>query len=284
MIDAWRQITAVAPAALREAALELHWAAQLIAAAGQTFVEERADDSHRSMRWHPGKRALVGVPFAGVYPFRVGVRPEDLTVVLLDASDGTLGALPLGGVTLDAAHEWLALGLATYLGSAPPEIRRPEYDMPAHVVGEGGPFAEGRDAERRAIARLYGTASSLLEDLASSRNDASTPICRPHHFDIATLITVDSEHEGDATRTIGVGLAPMGGGFESWYWYVTPRPYPDAAALPPLPGPGAWHTEGWTGAVLSSEMVASTPEAFRDPMVRKFLDVAVESARAVLGS
>jgi hypothetical protein len=76
----------------------------------------------------------------------------------------------------------------------------------------------------------------------------------------------------------------MGGGFESWYWYVTPRPYPDAAALPPLPGPGAWHTEGWTGAVLSSEMVASTPEAFRDPMVRKFLDVAVESARAVLGS
>jgi hypothetical protein len=31
-------------------------------------------------------------------------------------------------------------------------------------------------------------------------------------------------------------------------------------------------------------MVASTPEAFRDPMVRKFLDVAVESARAVLGS
>ena len=64
----------MAPADLVEATLELHWAAQYIASAGQTFSEQRPDDSHRAMTWDAKMRAFVGEPFAGAYPFRYAPR------------------------------------------------------------------------------------------------------------------------------------------------------------------------------------------------------------------
>jgi hypothetical protein len=269
------------PSALVDPSLELHWAAQVVAAAGQTFVEPRPDDSHRAMTWDPQQRALVGEPFAGSYPFRVALRPEDLTLVLVERTDEALGSLPLSGVTLGEAYEWLALGLATYMGALP-TLERPEYDMPSHPVGAGARFAGGRDLERSALATLYGGAATLLTELVSTRDDASAIRCWPHHFDIAALLTIAVDESGAAVRTVGAGLAPLGGGYESWYWYVTPWPYPPADRLPRLHGPGAWHTDGWTGAVLTGEELASRDEAFVEPAVRKFLDVSVEAASAAL--
>ena len=41
------------PSSLEDARLQLHWAAQLLAAFGQNFADARDDDSHRSMDWSP---------------------------------------------------------------------------------------------------------------------------------------------------------------------------------------------------------------------------------------
>lgn len=269
------------PSALVDPCLELHWAAQVVASAGQTFVAPRADDSHRAMTWDPRQRALVGEPFAGAYPFRVALRPEDLTLVLVERTDEALGSLPLAGVTLEEAYEWLAVGLATYMGALP-TLERPGYDLPHHPVGAGARFSSARDAERSAVAGLYGGAAALLGELTSTRDDASPVRCWPHRFDIATLLTLAVDDAGVAVRTVGAGLAPMGGGYQSWYWYVTAWPYPPTERLPRLHGPGGWHTDGWTGAVLTGEELQSREEAFRDPAVRKFLDVSVEAAIAAL--
>jgi len=74
----------------------------------------------------------------------------------------------------------------------------------------------------------------------------------------------------------------MGGGYESWYWYVTPWPYPDASALPGLSGPGGWHTEGWTAAVLTGEDVMTLEESTRRPAIQSFVTEAVNAATAAL--
>ena len=79
-------------------------------------------------------------------------------------------------------------------------------------------------------------------------------------------------------------MVPTGGDPDGWYWYVTPWPYPDPDALPTLDGPGAWHTEGWVGAVLSGEEVVETDPAFREAVVRKFVDVSVAAALSILKS
>ena len=106
--------------------------------------------------------------------------------------------------------------------------------------------------------------------------------CWPHHFDIATLVTVERGEDSHASKTIGIGMAPMGGGYESWYWYVTPWPHPKLDTLPTLDGPGAWHTEGWIGAVLSGDEVVEAEDVFREAVVRKFVDVSVGVALSLL--
>lgn len=272
----------MSPSDLIEASLELHWATQLLASAGQTFAEPRADDSHRAMSWDQDHRAFVSAPFAGPYPFRVGLRPDDLTLLLLDRTPDPLGSLPLIGTKLSEGYEWLSLGLASYMGGPPPQLERPEYEMPEHAVGRGSSFSAGRAAEFRALASIYGGAARILEECVASLGNASPVRCWPHHFDIATLITL--EPVGVTPRTIGVGMAPMGGGYSSWYWYVTPWPYPDPAALPALTGLGAWHTEGWTGAVLTGEAVHRLDESMRESTTRGFIADSIAAATLALGA
>lgn len=280
--QAWKTLGSCSPNDLVDASLELHWAVQLVAAAGQTFAEKRDDDSHRAMTWDTTHKAFVGAPFAGPYPFRVGLRPEDLTLLLLDRTEEALGALPLPGKSIEEGYEWLRVGLATYMGGAPALIERPEYDMPEHPVGVGARFSTRYGDELSALSALFATASSLLEELISTRPDASPVRCWPHHFDLATLLTVETDDDGKASKTVGVGLAPTGGGYDAWYWYVTPWPYPEIEALPELSGPGAWHTEGWTGAVLPGDLVVAAEDASREAVVRNFLDVSVDAVIASL--
>ena len=164
----WKEITSVPPEHLVDPALELHRAVQLVASAAQTFAEPRGDDGHRAMTWDARLRAFVGVPFAGPYPFRMALRPEDLTLVLLDRLDETLGSLPLVGVTRDEAYEWMSIGMATYLGGAPPKIERPEYDTPEHTARTAR-FTGGTEAARRTLAALYGGVALLIAELIEDR-------------------------------------------------------------------------------------------------------------------
>jgi len=262
--------------------LELHWAAQLLASAGQTFAETQADDSHRAMVWDTSRRAFVSAPFAGGYPFRVGLRPEDLTLLLLDRTDEPLSVFPLSGTTLDEAYEWLTIGMATYMGGAPPVIERPDFEIPEHAVGHGAPFSSSIGPEFGALGSLFGGAHDLLAELFADDTDASTIRCWPHHFDIATLLTVETGEDGSAAKTVGVGLAPMGGGYESWYWYVTPWPYPADSDLPELTGSGGWHTDGWTGAVLTGVEVDAMDAEERPGAIRAFIEEGVAAARKAL--
>jgi hypothetical protein len=274
----WDALGSIAPEDLAAATLELHWAAQFIAAAGQTFVEPAADDSHRAMSWDAGARAFVSEPFAGPYPFRVALRPEDLTLMLLDRTGGILGSEPLAERNLDEGYEWMTLAMATYMGGSPPVIEPPDFEIGDHPVQHGGRFTSGTGEEFGAIAALFGSAAAMLESVTAGRKDASSIRCWPHHFDIATLLTLEQDAEGAATRTVGIGMAPMGGGYDSWYWYVTPWPYPDVAALPPLGETGAWHTEGWIGAVLQGTEVVALPADEREGAVRDFLTGAIGAA------
>lgn len=290
----WDEALSLAPEALVPTTRELHWAVQLVASAGQTFAEPREDDSHRAMTWSAELDAFVGAEFAGPYPFRLALRPRDLTLMLLDRRDGALGVFELRGRSRKEAREWLSVGMATYRGGALPVIERPEYDMPDHPVGEDAPFSNGLEAELTALSSLYASAAALLVELFGQDEDASDVRCWPHHFDIATLITVgessgagESRGAGkssgdDESRTVGVGLAPMGGGYGSWYLYATPWPPPEPDALPDLGPDGAWHTEGWTGAVLTGEEVRALPARERAHRIRRFVVEATEAARRAL--
>ena len=172
-------------------------------------------------------------------------------------------------------------GLANYMGRLP-EILRPDFELPSHPVQNGARFSEDQQDELATLSALYESAATLLGEIADGHEAASEVRCWPHHFDIATLVTVEKGEDTESGKTIGIGMAPTGGDSGGWYWYVTPWPYPDPNDLPTLDGPGTWHTEGWVGAVLSGEEVFRTEDAFREAVVRKFVDVSVAAALSLL--
>ncbi|HWS70817.1 MAG TPA: hypothetical protein VN605_01825 [Thermoanaerobaculia bacterium] len=225
---------------LTDARLQLHWAAQIAAGVGRTLLAPRPDDSQTAFTFVDG--ALLQEAHAGL---RAGLRLHDLTLVLGSET------FPLHGRTLDDGFAFLE----SRFGHA---LNRPNVDLPDHPVAHGAAFdADLESCET--LGGLYAIADPLLREFA-----VGPVLCWPHHFDIATLLTV---REG---TTIGVGLSPGDASYPDPYWYVTPWPYPAVASLPPLTR-GTWHTTGWVGAVLPA-----TGDA------RAFIEEAIARCRELL--
>lgn len=270
------------PTALSNARVELHWAAQVVAAAGRALIAAAPDDSHTTLAWAPTGRLLVG----GTTPrqLRLGLRPADLALVVVDATGTPQRELPLAGRTLEEALAWAA----EILGA--PALALPPHEMPAHAVARGGAF-RGDDPDGRAeLARWYATTDSLLRELAflppEARKQASPVRCWPHHFDIATLVKLPHLPRA-VERTIGVGLSPGDASHAEPYFYVTPWPYPESPVLPELPTGAAWNRNHWFGAVLTGGAIFSDLEATaatRAKMVSGFLDAAVRASAALLAA
>jgi hypothetical protein len=120
-------------------------------------------------------------------------------------------------------------------------------DFPDHPLAHGAPFESGNETGRKTLAAYFAVTRPLLQGLVTNQAGASPIHIWPHHFDMATLITLAGE--GETAQTIGVGFSPGDGGHDQPYWYITPWPYPNKAALPSL-AVGTGHTEGWVGAML----------------------------------
>jgi len=280
MSNGWDELRAAPPAELKNATLELHEAVQAIASAGQALAPRRDDDSHRGMRWWEELEAFLGEPLGAEGALRVGVRPVDLALLVADVGGTVQDAFPLVDRTRAEGLRWLERALSDRLDVSGLELALPEFTIPEGPAAREEPFSTAGTRERRALSVLYAGAAAELEAVVAARAGASEVRCWPHHFDIATLITVRSGDGSKHARTVGVGMAPVGGGYDSWYWYVNAWPAPDPARLGSL-REGRWHTEGWTGAVLTGEELVA--DGRPELMLRRFLDSAVEAAiRAVV--
>jgi hypothetical protein len=271
------------PRRLTGARLQLHWAAQPAAAVGKRLLPHQPDYSEQSFEYWDG--ALVQGAVAADVPFRSALRLRDLTLLLLSSNSGDAGnarildELPLPGRTLEEAFAWLeatAAGRLDWPLDSP--FERPG-EMPAHPAGEGQPFPAADPEALAEIDRGFSAAHRLLSALAE-RSPGTSPVrCWPHHFDLATLITVEAGATPEESRTIGAGFSPGDGGRPLPYFYVTPWPYPSQPALPELEGGGTWNTEGWLGAVLED---LRFPAGGSRERMERFLASAVAACRGLL--
>ncbi|MFN8572930.1 MAG: hypothetical protein U0132_12855 [Gemmatimonadaceae bacterium] len=253
---AWMPTGAVSPSALVSARLQVHHAAQLVVAAGISYLPAKPDDSHTNLEWLPAVGALAGNVLSPASGFRFGLRVADLSLLALGRGDQIIDALELSGHDLSAGDLWMrdALGQA---GFEPGRLtQKKHYAIPAHPVAGGAAFDAPR-AHLAELSRYFHDAWVLTTRVASERPEASVPRCWPHHFDLATLLTLPSGSDG-SRRTIGVGISAGDGYYAEPYVYIGPYPYPPAAKLGALPF-GHWHTDEWTGAVLTASEF-STPD------------------------
>ena len=259
--------------------MQLHHAAQLVTAAGISFLPPRPDDSHTNLEWIASLGALASGVIPTGKPFRVAVRPAGLLLMLLDGDAREVTAAPLNGQTLDGAAEWLKQAIAPR-GADPARFTlRRHYEIPDHPVAHGKPFDISRVENFADLSAWFALGSSVLEQLRASNPQASAVRCWPHHFDIATLITAGKN------KTIGVGLEPGDTYYDEPYFYVNANPLRAGIRgedLPPLDGSGVWHTNDWTGAVLPAHRMPSQADA-QVAAVHAFIASAVAAARTLAG-
>jgi hypothetical protein len=152
-------------------------------------------------------------------------------------------------------------------------------DFPDHPLAHGAQFEPGDEAGRKTLTAYFAVTRPLLQSIVTNQAGASPIHLWPHHFDMATLITLAGE--GETAQTIGVGFSPGDGGYDQPYWYVTPWPYPDKAALPSLVV-GTWHTEGWIGAILRADEVGDPTSVTTQQTLKTFLETAVSACQQLL--
>lgn len=268
----WPPVDVLNPASLVDTRLQVHHAAQLVVALGISLLPPLADDSHTNLEWLPG-RALAGRSIPGDREFRGALRLDPLILLILDESGDVLDEYRLGGRTLAQAFRWLINSVREQGVDASRMTDRKHYTIPAHPVAQGAVFQPDENAARQ-LSAWYDGANQALSRVKSARSNTSEVRCWPHHFDLATLITLAPG------RTVGAGLSPGDDSYAEPYYYVTPSPYP-ATPLPPL-GLGLWHTTGWVGAVLPGSQLAARNAEDQRATVQAFLDRSIAACEALL--
>lgn len=245
---------------LSESRLQLHYAIQLIAATGAALAEPQPDYSHTALRWNPHAYQFVGTLIPALHPFQVALNPITLALSIINEDGMSVAELSLDQRTLIDSLTWLKHEIAKRGTDAETValLTYPPDDFPDHAIAHGAAFdASDVDAQQH-LAYYYHLTYGLLMAIATQTSGAAPVFIWPHHFDMATLVTLSSEEE-EESRTVGLGFSPGDQSYPEPYWYVTPYPYPDTAHLPDLDASGAWHTQHWVGAVLTRGRLGNSP-------------------------
>jgi hypothetical protein len=272
-VPVWRQLDPRAARDLTDARLQVHHAAQLAAALGISYLTRQPDDSHTNLEWIDSDAALASKP-AGSPPIRLAVRPHVLALLLLDDNDTTLATFLLNGRTIEDAVRWARAQLAQHALAPLVYTLSRHYEIPPHAVASGGRFEATIPAQFEELARWYSNASLVLGHVVADVPGASPVRCWPHHFDIATLITVAPG------KTISVGMEPGDQYSREPYFYASMSPTPDLKrSRPALTGEGTWHTQDWMGAFLPASRLAATGQ---QAQVEEFLGSAVRACSTMV--
>jgi hypothetical protein len=279
----WSVLGSRAPTALLRARILSHQAIQWAARAAVANLEAAPDDSHCSLEWDAAHGMLLSQPMpAQGGDIRVGLRIGGLALTLMRGAV-ILDTYELAGRRDSVVGVWLDSALRVVGLKSASGVRLP-YSIPANSVSRGGAYGSSGEGEAlNELAHWYGAAAEVLaqfqERLGDARPGAGPVRCWPHHFDIATLVSLNAGDAGTA-RFIGVGVSPGDEHFAQPYVYVSPWPRPDSADLPPLPAPGHWHTLGFVAAVVTGEEILTMPDRAAD--VQAFISAAFEIGRARL--
>jgi hypothetical protein len=280
---AWQVLDTLNAHDFTEARLQLHYGIQFMAATGAALAEPLPDNSHSCLEWNSDLDLFMGALIRATRPFRVALDPILLTLMLLDKQGEMVAVLPLHQKTLAEGIAWLKTEV-TRLGADASKIELLTYpeDFPDYAIAHGEAFNVNKgEAERQELSYYYANTHLLLQGIVAEVKDASLIHIWPHHFDMATLISLPIQKKGEPL-TIGVGFSPGDGSYGEPYWYVSPYPYPDSEHLPLLDGNGFWHTQHWVGAVLLASQLTQGSDQAQVKQAQAFLQSAIEASKRLL--
>lgn len=283
-MDDWHTFREIDRARLREARLQTHYAAQWLGRIGAAFVAPQLDYSHTSMSWD---RAISGfTTHLLIEDVRIGLKIADLALFVLGN-----GAKPEDSFSLNErsdvdVRKWLDARLGARGLKTDALDKTSSYAIAAHAVGGGAAYDTSRLAD--ALSELakwfdnaYYSLGEIRRQMAERSLNVSPVRCWPHHFDMATLISID-ETSGEGARSINAGFSPGDEHYEYPYFYVSPYPYPDPKSLPLLLKLGHWHTRDFVAAIAPANRIVEMRD--QEEAIHNFLNEATQIAMKVLNA
>ncbi|MFT7614083.1 MAG: hypothetical protein ACI9J3_003065, partial [Parvicellaceae bacterium] len=245
----WKNVTGLDLAILRENRKALHQAVQLVGAFPRNMLPHDPTDGTASLVWNSSIKSLESLPFVNDDgAFKVGL---SFTVfeLYIELEGDQKSACCLSGMSVNEGLVWLKQNLAE-LGIKADHI---SLDLPYEI--ENYDYSEALVVDKQALqeyADLYQNTQNSLRIVLTNWKEAFDIRCWPHHFDLATLIPLKTDSEGEILKSIGVGLSPGDEGVEEPYVYVNIWPEVDLNILEKHSLPiGQWNKAGWSGAVLT---------------------------------
>ena len=267
---------------------QCHRAVQLLSLAARANRTARDDDTHASLVWDANHHQFLTLPLAGRSgDYHVGLvlrdQPEASMTLVLLRERVVQAQCSLVGMTYAAALQWLDEQLvlrALQLASA----ARLPYELPRDVAVVET-FESGLMSEASlAFANWFTVSFLVLSDLAERKTAKKVGIgpiwVWPHHFDMASYFTLTDQSDESAPG-IGIGFSPGDASYAQPYLYVNPWPAPNPNTLPAAPAPGHWHTDGFTGLVLTAEALLASEDV--QASAQSFCDESVRLSRNALG-
>lgn len=246
-----------APETLVNARLLSHTLVQWPSLAARANLPARADDSHSALHYSREHHALLCQPLGddGQYQLGFDFTGCEMLWVIDGQADRTLAIRGLNDAQIG---HWCEDHLANH-GLKPAAAAEMPYELEPQDLTQL--MSEDRASEVACLGAWFAWMHEGLEQLGA-RHGPSAVIppsvrCWPHHFDIATLFTLD-EGDTDSARSVGTGLSPGDDSYAQPYLYCTPWPAP--AALTAAPGPWDWNTEEFTALVCPVSRVDATTD------------------------
>jgi len=236
--------------------LAAHHASQFVAAFGKSYLPERKDDSHTNLGYLYSEKMLAGNWINSSTTFRMGLLIDELKLVIREYNGERQFSLKLDGLVVSEIEQWVRLQSGNLGLDASTFSLKMHYVIPEHPVVKGHKF-EMIDGASGILSGLFSNTYLLLAQLKAAFPGASDIRLWPHHFDLAVLIPLETDSEGNLTRSIGVGLAAPDSYYNEPYYYINhwPALEKEVTELSELKGGGVWNTKDWIGAVLPANQL-----------------------------
>ena len=210
-------------AAFSSARNAAHLAVQHLARAARANLPAASDDSHSNLGWDNARQGFLSHAINGAH---IGLSLAPMTLTIIEKS-GAETAFAFNGVSDAEAAKWLDVQLQRLQLKGASAVALP-YELPADAAERNTYPSDTDSVAFHQLAGWYSLAHNVLSSLARKQSGLTpgpSPVrCWPHHFDIATYVSLE-EGDPETARGIGVGLSPGDEGYDEPYFYINPWPH-----------------------------------------------------------
>ena len=277
MSSGWKELGSVSSAKLSSAHHQPHELSQWLARFGRGYLNPAPDDSHTNLEWRRDRSIMVtGSAETNGRLVAFGLDPAKLSLLAL--VDGQVAEeAEMHGCTDKEAGNWVREQLGK-LSFDPAALDAPlPYALPPSPQQDGVAYDQKSNSEALAeISRLYENADLLLRDVVKANSQIKpgpSPVrIWPHHFDMATLISLESG-DFETARAVGIGLAIPDDINREFYFYNYPWPRDERENLPALAPDTPYVFDGKVGAVQALSKIVGAKD--QETAARQFMTETV---------